>query len=290
MRPLEELLAIYKAMLNLEGEATTQEVGDYERTGAPDFRDVEPLRIEELTSPQRGDVVEIVPPYDNLEMRFIILRETSGFFEVVPLSPFWEFATPKDVVIEVEGEPYIAQTDISFDVPLDNFTKRFGNRRLFKVGKVDEDILRRIELVCDGKEKGDGNMVGSIKGEFKKLEAQRWFALWTSQIAEEEALQELESLIMDLKEREASLAASEEETLYGSKEGIRWFYNERERTLVLLPEEELLGKEKRIFLDFDGERFILFEGKLPPRIEIPIRKEAYSWRILNDSLGIEDVQ
>ncbi len=283
MTPLKELLELYKAMLRTD-------VGDVKPmpvSACPPPARVSVDKENLLENPKPGDMVEIVPPYDNLEMVFLILREVRDSFEIVPLSRFWQFATPKDVVLKVGSSIYIAQTDLSFDVLKESFTRRFGNAFLFKIGEVDPKTLRRIERVSDGKEKGDGGMWGGVKGEFKSLEAKRWFGVFSSQIAEEEFLQALNAVLKDLKE-ELPLAASEQESVRGEKEGIVWFYDEEEEVLIIVPREELIGSKKKIYLDIEGEKFIIFEGKLPEKIEIPLKREAYSYRVLTKWLRVED--
>ncbi len=284
MTPLKKLLELYKSMLyQKEVEEVEPIEVEVKPIMAEDFKDNTCV----LEDPSPGDVVEIVPSYDNLEMTFLVLREINGFYEVVPMSPFYQFASPRDVLVLVEGRPYIVQTELSFDVPKKDFTRRFGNATLFKVGEVGRETLERVKRVARGEEEGDGGMVGEVKEEFKRLEAKRWFAVFTSQIAEEEALQELSTLLEELKS-ELPLSASEQEGVRGRVEGLEWFYDEIDEVLVILPEDELVGKKKKVVLEVEGEEITLFEGELPSKIELPLRKEAYSYTLLERGLKLKD--
>ncbi len=263
MRPLEELLILYKALL-------TQEV---------DREGLSPVRIDV----RPGDVCEIVPSYDALEQVFLVLREVNRFYEVVPLSPFYEFATPSDVLIKVNGRPYIAQTDISFGIPVQDFSLRFPEARIVKVGEVPQKTLEKIIKVTEGKERGDGKIKGGIKGEFKIMEAKRWLDVFKRQIAYEE----FSSLVEALKDEELSLAASEEESLFGENEYLSWLYDEDRKNLVLVPRKEFVGKGKVLYLDLEGKEFVLFVGKLPERMEIPLK--SYNHKVFKKRLRIKDV-
>ncbi len=283
----KELLEIYKTLLYTKvEEPEIEEVYIKDKPVRPE--EVEPQKAEEVESPEEGDVIEIVPPYDGFEMKFLVARKINGHFEIVPLSRFYEFATPYDVVFILNGETYIAQTDLALTVPEEKFSKRFGNRFLFKEGKVDRELLERIIRVLDGKEKGDGKIMTEEQKEFKKIESKRWFSVFMAQIEEEEILEELNSFLKELKAENLALAASEQEKTWGEKEGLRWFYDENAEQLIIVPSEEMVGKRKRIILKTEHEEFTIFEGYLPEKIEIPLEKEAYSHGILKRFLEVED--
>jgi hypothetical protein len=106
-------------------------------------------------------------------------------------------------------------------------------------------------------------------------------------IREEEFAQEFASVVKAAGE--LAMAASEQEKTWGRKEDFRWIYDQESSKLIIIPSEELVGKEKRIFLDLDGEEFILFEGTLPERLEFPLPPEGYLYDVFNNRLKIGDV-
>ncbi len=285
MTPLEEILELYKQALKLE------DVPEYEDINikAPDydiFKNIKPKEIKEIEIPEEGDIVEVFPSPDGLEMIFLVFRKyKNGYVELLPVSKFWELATPEDVLIWFEGETYIVQTDLGFEVPEEDFAKRFGNRKVFLLGKLDPDQMKEIEEVYEGRKRGAGGMWGGPKEEFKTLESRRYFSLFAQMIEEEEKLLELSAFFE--KHKEYALAAAGEEKTWGEKEGIKWFYDSEEKRLILTPEEDLVGKRKRILLEADGDKVVLFEGELPKKIELPL--ESYSYFLLERSLRVEDV-
>ena len=282
MTPLEEILSLYKEALrkeeHLESEAVQIEV--------PEIPDVEAKKIQQLELPEEGDVIEIFPSPDGLEMIFLVFRiYRNGYVELLPMSRFWELATPEDVLVDFQGETYIVETDLGFEVPKEDFSRRFDSRKVLLLGKLDPDQMKEVEEVYEGRKKGAGGMWGGPKGEFKKLESRRYFSLFAQMIEEEEKLLELSAFFE--RHREYALAAAGEEKTWGEKEGIRWFYDSEEKKLVLTPEENLVGKRKRILLEAEGDMTVLFEGELPRKIELPL--ENYSLSLLERSLRVEDV-
>ena len=159
MTPLQEILNLYKLSLEKEGE--------------PEVKvKQEPLRVEE------GNLVELFPSPDGLDMIFLISRKFDGLVELLPLSRFWELATPSDVLVKVEGESYIVQTDLGIDVPESFFKEGVAGRVFLPVGKLTPEEMEEVRKVQEGKKKGAGRMWGGTKGEFKKLEAKRYFPLF----------------------------------------------------------------------------------------------------------------
>jgi len=232
--------------------------------------------------PQEGDVVELLASPDGLEVLLLMFREREEFMEVVPVSRFWEFATPRDALIHLRGEPHIAQTDLSLDLPL----TFLGRLPLVKIQTLPAEELEKIRKVYEGEEKGAGHMSGGIKKEFKREEAKRYFGLFQAWIKEEETRQGLRDIFM--KFRELAPAAGEECT-WGSAGGIRWFYNREEETLVLIPPKDLVGKEGRIVLETEEQEITLFSGRFPPRINLPLERDAYDYRVLERRLRLKDV-
>ena len=284
MTPLEEILELYKESLKVE-EAFESEDVDINAPKEDIFENIKPKEIKEIEIPEEGDVIEVFPSPDGLEMIFLVFRiYKNGYVEILPMSRFWELATPEDVLIDFQGETYIVETDLGFEVPEEDFSRRFGNRNVFLLGKLSPDQMKEIEDVYEGRKRGAGGMWGGPKEKFKTLESRRYFSLFAQMIEEEEKLLEL-SIFFE-KHKEYALAAAGEEKTWGEKEGIRWFYNSEERKLILAPEENLVGKRKRILLEADGDRVVLFEGELPKKIELPL--ENYSYSLLERSLRLED--
>ncbi len=285
MTPLEEILELYREALKVEDVLEYEDV-DIEPPDIDSFKNIEPKEIKEIEVPEEGDIIEVFPSLDGLGMIFLIFRiYKNGYVELLPMSKFWELATPEDVLIQFEGETYIVQTDLGFEVPEEDFPKRFGNRKVFLLGKLTPEQMKEVEDVYEGRKKGTGGMWGGPKEEFKTLESRRYFSLFAQMIEEEEKLLELSAFFE--KHREYALAAAGEEKTWGEKEGIRWFYDSEEKRLILTPEENLVGKRKRILLEADGDKVVLFEGELPKKIEIPL--ENYSHSLLERSLRVEDV-
>ena len=185
--PLEEILSLYKEALRIEDEVEYEEI----HIEAPSYEEltgeVKPKQIKDVEVPEEGDVIEVFPSLDGLEMIFLVFRKyENGYVELLPMNKFWELGTPEDVLVNFEGERYIVQTDLGIDVPEENFSKRFGNRKVFLLGKLTPQQMKEIEDVYEGRKKGIGNMRGGPKGEFKTLESRRYFLLFARTIEEEE--------------------------------------------------------------------------------------------------------
>ena len=162
MTPLQEILNLYKLSLEREGETKVKV-------------EQEPLKVEE------GNLVELFPSPDGLEMVFLVFRKPkNGLVELLPLSGFWELATPDDVIVKVEGKNYIVQTDLGIDVPEEVFKEGITGRVFLPAGKLTPEEMEEVKKVHEGKKRGAGRMWGGPKGEFKKLEAKRYFPLFLS--------------------------------------------------------------------------------------------------------------
>ena len=161
MTPLEEILKIYKLSLEKEGEVEVKV-------------EQKPLKVEE------GNLVELFPSPDGLEMMFLVFRKLRGLAELLPLSKFWELGGPYDVLVEVDGTPYIVQTDLGIDLPESIFGKGIGERVFLPAGQLTSEQMEEVRKVHEGKKRGAGRMWGGPKGEFKKREAKRYFPLFLS--------------------------------------------------------------------------------------------------------------
>jgi len=173
---LKKLLDLYRESLKpVEDEAVEVE----EEVNTQDLKEIlEHLNEGKLLeTPEEGKVFELVPSLDAEEMLFLILNVNEDFTTVIPLSRWIEFATPDDVLINLNGKPYIAQTDIALDIPTHGFNTWFGNRKLYEVGKISEEELKRTKNVYKGKH-GDGKFSFPEKREFKKIEAGRYLPIW----------------------------------------------------------------------------------------------------------------
>ena len=261
MSRFRELMFLYRALLAGEGYSA---------------------RISERYLPQEGDVVELLASPDGLEVLLLMFRKREEFMEVVPVSRFWEFATPRDALIFLEGQPHIAQTDLSLDLPL-AFLSRLP---LVKLSALSEKELEKVRRVYRGEERGAGRMSGGVKREFKREEAKRYRGLFEAWVREEETRRSLSDIFLEFREL---TPAAGEESPWGRVEGVRWFYNEEEETLVLIPREDLVGREGRIVLELEEGEVTLFSGRIPRRISLPLDREAYDYRLLERRLRVKDV-
>ena len=185
MTPLTKILKLYKEALKLEDVDSEPEEVQVEAPSYEELvRKARPKQMEVFEVPREGDVIEIFPSPDGLEMMFLVFRKyRNGYVELLPISKFWELGTPEDVLIEFRGETYIVQTDLGIDVPEENFSRRFGGRKVFLLGRLNEEQMREIENVYEGRKKGVGNMWGGPKGEFKKLESKRYWNLFNETLS-----------------------------------------------------------------------------------------------------------
>ncbi len=187
MTPLEEILEVYRKMLKGKVEMDMEDTMDIEVLPI-DFSNIRPKEIKEISNESElseGDIIEIFPSIDGLELYLLVYRiYINGFVELLPVSKFYELATPDDVLVYIDGNPFIVETDLGFEIPLENFPRRFGNRKVFKIGRLTPDELKEVEDVYEGRRKGAGGMYGGPKEEFKALESKRYFALFVSTIGE----------------------------------------------------------------------------------------------------------
>jgi len=174
------------------------------------YSDYEIAGIETL---KEGDVIEFVPSFDGLPLRFVVLKGGKGDFEtleLVPLSEFYQFATPSDVLTKIEppegfpflephGKVYIAQTDLFITVPFKLFDVAVPKEMtVLKIGKVSPRTVERIKRVLEGEEKGDGHMSGGIKERFKEEEAKRYSLIQSVLMREIEKFAEINKALKEL--------------------------------------------------------------------------------------------
>ncbi|WP_457600211.1 hypothetical protein [Hydrogenivirga sp.] len=280
MSPLRTLLELYKLSITQPPEDFEVAIEDAAHVGGIELPP--PPGVEEFKEPTEGDVIELISP-DGGEMIFLVyeVNEEKGMTQFIPLSRWIEFATPADVLVKLNGKSYIAQTDLSLDLPLSN---PFRGRKAFIIGKLSQGDMEKIGRVIRGEEKGAGRMSGGVKREFKRLEAKRYLPLFLESIEEEERLQELEAELMSYKER--FLAAAEQEQTWGDKDNLSWVYDTEEEVLNIVLPEELAGREGKVILELGDKSLTLYEGTLEKEIRIPISREAYSYRALKEGLNL----
>ncbi len=268
MHILEYMLNVYKSLIEERQE-----------------EEIEITPVEYI--PKEGDIIEVFPSPDGLEMIFLIYKiYNNGMVEIIPLSRFWEFATPTDALIEIHGTPYIAQTDLALTLPKDDFHKRFGRRMIIKLDSVKTEILKDIENIIKGNKKGAGNISGGIKKEFKILEAKRYFPIFEYNIASAESIAILNDLFASLKEQ-YPVAAKSQEDIVGEINDLQWMYHEEKETLILFPPEHLINKCIEIYIDLKDKPFTIFKGIARDRIEIYISRENFSSNVIKDFLRIK---
>jgi hypothetical protein len=258
--------------------------------------------IEE--TPREGDVIEIVPSVDGLPLLFVVwdIDDELGDIRLVPLSEFYQFATDKDLLIElkpvkglprdenIHGKVYMAQPTLYITVPQEKFAYWFGNRAVYKVGEVPKEVLKNLDLIYGGEIKGSGNMEGGIKEAFKKEEAKRYALLqqeiWANEI---ETIEINEALRQLMKELPVAKAA-DQMPYSGMGDGFLWEYDKKLQILFLIPmNKDLIGRTVRLVLELpDGKRIVLWEGILwDGRIPVIIDEENFRGDIFQRFLKLE---
>ena len=291
MTPLNELLEVYKTML----EWSDLEPEGIEENKQPSGKLIElqqrlasisSISTEKVSKPEEGDIVELVPPPDPIGMWFLVYKVySSGIAFILPLSPFYEFATPKDHLITVHRKPYIVQTDLGIDVPVNTFAKHFPGQP-YRIAKAEREDIKKIQRILDGQEMGTGPLSLSVHEEFKNLEAERYSVILSSAFFGEIRKQEVSQIFESQKE--LSLAASEEEPLWGRKEDFAWTYDEEEEKLIIIPSKIHVGKHKKVVLKATDDEFTLFEGSIPEKIYIPLKRDSYSYEIIKEKVRIQN--
>ena len=288
MSILKKLLELYRESLRIEKDESL-EINEVNEDGYEKYREFLE-RKRRIEKPERGVVFELVPSLDAQEMRFVILDKNKDFTTILPLSRWIEFATPKDVVVEIEGENYIVETDIPLDIPTEGFNTYFADSNLFEITQLNKETLEKIEKVYRGTQKGDGKLLTREKEEFKKLEVKRYFPIWLGVINQSEELARLNEELVNLKRElleEALLKAHEKKPIHGKGKNLEFFYNTKREILSIFPEEEFTGKEGRIILETRKKKIILYEGLIRKEIKIPLKSEAYDYELFTGGLKLE---
>ena len=240
---------------------------------------------------KEGDVIEIFPSVDGLEMYFLVwgVFSEENTIRLMLLSEFIEFATPKDVIVDLNGNKYIVQTDIFIDLPYESVSKLQAilNRKIFKIGRLSEEDLQKIDKVFFGETKGDGKFTTPTKGLFKREEAERAVKLVAEYIDNLEKIAQKYSLLKEFKERKEKWAASERERYTLTTEDFYAKYDSSEEILIIVPAEKNRWKIGKIFIQIGEKDITLYEGVLFERIPIYLPKEAYDWEILLKGLKLE---
>jgi molybdopterin converting factor small subunit len=288
---LKKILEIYRAKKQVPSEQEIKEI----------FENVEPEPVTKnlaipqvetsLTVPYRvkeGDIIQIFPSVDGLDMYFLVwgVFPEENLVRLMLLSEFTEFATPKDVIVNLKGEDYMVQTDLFIALPYEGLGPSIG-RLVFKVGEISEGELQRISEVFFGEAKGDGKMVTPTKGLFKKEEAQRLAQLMKEYIQkQEEYVENLEKLKAHLKKQPA-LAASEKERNTFVKDNFYAKYDRERGLLIITPKKDLVYSIGKVTLNVEGEEIPLYEGVIYENLLLPLPEELYNWEVLAKGLKLE---
>ncbi|HIP43033.1 MAG TPA: hypothetical protein EYG91_03865 [Aquifex aeolicus] len=287
MSTLKTLLELYRESSNME-EDETMEIDEVNEEEYEEYRKF--LRKKKtIEKPERGVVFELIPSLDAQEMKFVILNVGEDFTTIMPLSKWYEFATHRDVIVKIDGEYYIVQTDLPIDMPTYQFHTYFSGT-LFEITKLDEKTMEKIEKVYKGTLKGDGKLLTPEKEEFKKFEAERYLPLWLGVINQSEELAHLNEELVNLKRElleEALLKAHERKPIHGKGKNLEFFYDTKREILSIFPEEEFTGKEGRIVLETRKKKITLYEGLIRKEIKIPLKSEAYDYELFTRGLKLE---
>ena len=285
---LEDIYRLYLLMLEPESEELWEENNELqegeEKTYLPSE---EPYPIAETF--QEGDVIELFPSNDGLPMLFAVgeINPAAGEALLVPLSSFIELATPHDVLVEVEGKPYIAQTDLFITAPSDGalFKSIFPDKSPLKVGKLEPNKLKELKAVLKGEKEGVGSMSGGVKKLFKEREAQRYAPLQLQIIKELEALSNFHRALEELKELRVGMAAAQKETS-GHSADYTWHYDEEKELLTLFPNPKYIWSLGRIIFKKEGKEIELWNGPLFPKLTFPIPKDLFPGKLIENLIKI----
>ena len=175
MGDLKKIFEVYKRIIEIP---TQNEIDEIFNNIKPEEIKDENIEIPKVksknndTETKDGDIIQIYPSVDGLDMEFVVIKLADDIIRLVLFSKFIEFATPKDVIAQINGEEYMIQTDLYIDIYDSGIEKALG-RKVIKIGRIDERILDRIIRVMNDEEKGDGTMTTPTKGRFKMEEAKR---------------------------------------------------------------------------------------------------------------------
>jgi hypothetical protein len=309
MNRLEELFELYKLMkepfeeLAFEDFWLETNLEKQEKINLPKEKIEENLsrEFEMAEKPQEGDVIEIVPSIDGLPLLFVVwdINPEVGEVRLVPLSEFYQFATPDDVLVKIlppneefkdldlYKKTYIAQPKLFIWFPLSWFSKILPDREILKVGRVSPSKLQEIWEVYSGLRKGAGNIKGGLKKAFKREEARRYGAIQAMVLQELEETQKINTMLASIKAQMPAAQASSQETTAGWNERLMWKYDPKKGLLILKPHPEVVGRVGKIFLEWEDKVIELWNGLLLPKITIPINPENFLGDLFSQSLRLE---
>jgi len=289
---LKEELALYKLKkapipeelfrdISLPEEVPSGKVFDL-----PSFKELLPLTED----PREGQVLELFPPMDGLDLRFLVFSvdEENDLVRVIPLSEFVLLGGPEDVPVKVSypwgEEKAIAQTDLWLELPFSTFARSFEGREWLKAGNISEEDLWRIR-----RKEGGNPLLTPEKKEFKESEAKRMAELFKEHVSTLEALQELTQQLLEFLEPVPAMAASSpEETVFVNEEGTLFFeYDPKKELLKIKPvKEELTHRRVKLVFGEGREEKVLYEGPLSPYVAIPIPSNRYNPQLLKKGLKV----
>ena len=179
---LEDIYRLYLMMLE-PVEIDPREVEEVDETLEGEEKlitlpQVEPYPLVENL--QEGQVIELAPSNDGLPLLFLVgeINREAGEAVLFPLSEFIELSTPHDVLVKVEGKPYIAQTDLYITVPTGvKLSELLKVKTPLLVGQIAPQELEEVKKVYHREKGGVGGMAGGVKAKFKEREAQRYASL-----------------------------------------------------------------------------------------------------------------
>ncbi len=309
MNRLEELFELYKLMKEPFEELAFEDIWletnleKQEKINLPKEKIEENLsrEFEMAEKPQEGDVIEIVPSIDGLPLLFVVwdINPNAGEVRLVPLSEFYQFATPDDVLVKIlppneelkdldlYKEIYIAQPKLFIWFPLRWFSKILPDREILKVGRVSPSKLQEIWEVYSGLRKGAGNIKGGLKKAFKREEARRYGAIQAMVLQELEETQKINAMLASIKAQMPAAQASSQETTAGWNDRLMWKYDPKKGLLILKPHPDVVGRVGKIFLEWEDKVIELWNGLLLPKITIPINPENFLGDLFSQSLRLE---
>jgi hypothetical protein len=309
MNRLEELFELYKLMkepledIPLEDIFVETNLEGKEKVNIPKEKIEKELnkdfKIPE--KPEVGDVIEITPSIDGLPLLFVVwdINQDAGEVRLVPLSEFYQFATPDDVLVKIlppneelkdldlYRKVYIAQPKLFIWFPLSWFSQILPDRVVLKVGKIPLGKIQEIWEVYKGWRKGAGKIRGGIKKEFKKEEARRYGTLQAMVLKEMEETQKINALLKELKAQRKLAKAADQETTSGWNENLMWRYYPEKGLLVIEPRPDFVGRLGKIFLELEDKIIELWNGLLLPRITLPINPENFIGDIFKTNLRLQ---
>jgi len=106
-------------------------------------------------------------------------------------------------------------------------------------------------------------------------------------------LAELNEELISLKREEmeeALLKAHEKQPIHGKGKNLEFFYDKERELLSIFPKEEFIGKNGRVVFEFKEKRITLYEGIIKEEIKIPLKSEAYDYKLFTEGLKLEPIQ